>query len=101
MLRWHIMVCCLSLAIVGLMGCTLKTSPGDHVRTAPALAQASAFLTAVDVDVLDDHTLITLQADTPLRYSVQRDETLSRLIIDLPGHHIAPGVRSLEVFRGG
>ena len=60
MLRWHVMACCLSLAIVGLMGCTLKTSPGDQVRTMPALAQASAFLTAVDVDVLDDHTLITL-----------------------------------------
>ena len=101
MLRWHVMACCLSLAIVGLMGCTLKTSPGDQVRTAPALAQAPAFLTAVDVDVLDDHTLITLQADAPLRYSVRRDEAPSRLIVDLPGHDIAPGVRSLEVFRGG
>jgi type IV pilus assembly protein PilQ len=101
MLRWHVMAVCLSLAIVGLMGCTLKTSPGDHARAAPAIAQASPFLTAVDVDVLDDHTLITLQADAPLRYSVRRDETPSRLIIDLPGHDIAPGVRPLEVFRGG
>jgi type IV pilus assembly protein PilQ len=101
MLRWHVMACCLSLAIVGLMGCALKTSPGDQVRTAPALAQAPAFLTAVDVDVLDDHTLITLQADAPLRYAVRRDEAPSRLIVDLPGHDIAPGVRSLEVFRGG
>ncbi len=32
---------------------------------------------------------------------MRHDEPLSRLIIDLPGHHIAPGVRSLEVFRGG
>jgi type IV pilus secretin PilQ/predicted competence protein len=101
MRRWHVMLVCLSLAIVGLMGCTLKTTPGEHVRTTPAFTQASTFLTAVDVDVLDDHTLITLQADAPLRYAVRRDETPSRLIIDLPGHDIAPGVRPLEVFRGG
>jgi hypothetical protein len=99
--RWHVMACCLSLAIVGLMGCALQTSPGDHIGTAPSLTQSSASLIAVDADVLDDHTLITLQADAPLRYSMRRDETLSRLIVDLPGHRIAPGVRALEVFRGG
>ena len=101
MLRRHVMAFCLSLALVGLMGCALKTSPGDQVGTAPPVTQSAASLIAVDVDVLDDHTLITLQGDAPLRYSMRRDETLSRLIIDLPGHRIAPGVRALEVFRGG
>jgi type IV pilus assembly protein PilQ len=95
------MAFCLSLALVGLMGCALKTSPGDQLRTAPPVTQSAASLIAVDVDVLDDHTVITLQADAPLRYSMRRDETLSHLIIDLPGHRIAPGVRTLEVFRGG
>jgi type IV pilus assembly protein PilQ len=101
MQRWHVMAFCLILAIVGPMGCALNPSPEDQARTSQAIAQASAFITAVDVDVLDDHTLITLQSDTPLRYSVRRDETPPRLIIDLPGHRIAPGVRPLEVFRGG
>jgi type IV pilus secretin PilQ/predicted competence protein len=101
MQRWHVMAFCLILAIVGPMGCALNTSPGDQARTPQTFTAASAFLTAVDVDVLDDHTLITLQSDAPLRYSVRHDETPSRLIIDLPAHKIAPGVRPLEVFRGG
>ena len=37
----------------------------------------------------------------PLRYAVRHDETPPRLVIDLPAHRIAPGVRPLEVFRGG
>lgn len=98
---WHVMAFCLILTIVGCMGCAVKTAPGDGARTPQALAKASAFLTAVDVDVLEDNTLITLQSDTPLRYAVRREETPPRLIIDLPGHQIAPGVRALEVFRGG
>jgi type IV pilus assembly protein PilQ len=101
MQRWHVMAFCLILATVGLMGCTLKTSPGDQARTSQAFTHASAFLTAVDIDVLEDHTLITLQSDTPLRYSLRREETPPRLIVDLPAHQIAPGVRPLEVFRGG
>jgi type IV pilus secretin PilQ/predicted competence protein len=101
MQRWHVMAFCLSLAIVGLKGCALNTSPGDQARTPQAVTQAPAFLTAVDVDVLEDHTLVTLQSDAPLRYSVRRDETPSRLVIDLPMHRIAPGVRALDVFRGG
>src|SRR5919106_5982338 len=101
MQRWHVPAFCLSLAILGPMGCALNTSPGEQARTSQTFTQVSAFLTAVDVDVLDDHTLITLQSDAPLRYSVRRDEAPSRLIVDLPGHDIAPGVRSLEVFRGG
>jgi type IV pilus assembly protein PilQ len=101
MQRWYVMAFCLILAIVGPIGCALNTSPGDQARTPQAFTQTTAFLTAVDVDVLDDHTLITLQSDAPLRYSVRRDETPSRLVIDLPAHKIAPGVRPLEVFRGG
>ncbi len=101
MQRWHVTAFCLSLAIVGPMGCALNTSPGEQARTSQTFTQVSAFLTAVDVDVLDDHVLITLQADTPLRYTVRHDETPSRLVVDLPAHRIAPGVRSLEVFRGG
>ncbi len=45
--------------------------------------------------------LITLQSDVPLRYVVRHDETPSRLVVDLPAHRIAPGVRPLEVFQGG
>src|SRR5262245_12106064 len=101
MQRWHVMAFCLILASEGPMGCALHHSPGDQARTPQASAQASAFLTAVDVDVLDDHTLIILHSDAPLRYSMRRDETPSRLVIDLPMHNIAPGVRPLEVFRGG
>jgi type IV pilus secretin PilQ/predicted competence protein len=101
MQRWHVTAFCLSLAIVGPMGCALNTSPGEQARTSQTFTQVSAFLTAVDVDVLDDHVLITLQADTPLRFAVRHDETSSRLVVDLPAHRIAPGVRSLEVFRGG
>src|ERR671925_1149602 len=101
MQRWHVTVFCLSLAIVGPMGCALNTSPGDQARTPQAFTQASAFLTAVDVDVLDDHTLITLQSDAPLRYVVRHDDTPPRLVVDLPAHRIAPGVRPLDVFRGG
>jgi type IV pilus assembly protein PilQ len=101
MQRWHVMAFCLILAFVGSMGCAMNTAPGDGARTPQAFAKASAFLTAVDVDVLEDNTLITLQSDAPLRYAVRRDETPPRLIIDLPAHNIAPGVRALEVFRGG
>jgi type IV pilus assembly protein PilQ len=101
MQRWHVMAFYLVLAIVGHMGCAVNTPPGDQARTPQASAQTSSFLTAVDVDVLDDHTLITLQSDAPLRYSMRRDETPSRLVIDLPVHNIAPGVRPLDVFRGG
>ena len=101
MRRWHVTVFCLSLAIVGLMGCALNTSPGEQARSAQTFPQSSAFLTAVDVDVLDDHVLITLQSDVPLRYVVRHDETPSRLVVDLPAHRIAPGVRPLEVFQGG
>jgi type IV pilus secretin PilQ/predicted competence protein len=101
MQRWHVMAVCLILAIVGPMGCAVNPAPGDGARTPQTLATASAFLTAVDVDVLEDNTLITLQSDAPLRYVVRRDETPPRLIVDLPAHKIAPGVRTLEVFRGG
>jgi type IV pilus secretin PilQ/predicted competence protein len=101
MQRWHVMAFGLVLAIVGPMGCAVKSSPADSAHTPQAFAQASAFLTAVDIDVLEDHTLITLQSDAPLRYTVRRDDAPPRLIVDLPGHKIAPGVRVLEVFRGG
>jgi hypothetical protein len=101
MQRWHVMAFGLILATVGPMGCAVKSSPADGAQTPQAFAQASAFLTAVDVDVLEDHTLITLQSDAPLRYTVRRDDAPPRLIVDLPGHKIAPGVRVLEVFRGG
>jgi type IV pilus secretin PilQ/predicted competence protein len=101
MQRWHVTAFCLSLAIVGPMGCALNTSPGEQARTSQTFTQVSAFLTAVDVDVLDDRTLITLQSDAPLRYAVHHDQTPPRLVIDLPAHRIAPGVRPLEVFRGG
>jgi hypothetical protein len=101
MQRWHVTAFCLSLAVVGPMGCALNTSPGEQAKTSQTFTQASAFLTAVDVDVLDDHVLITLQSDVPLRYAVRHDETPSRLVVDLPAHRIAPGVRPLEVFRGG
>jgi type IV pilus secretin PilQ/predicted competence protein len=101
MQRWHVMAFGLVLAIVGPMGCAVKSSPADGAHAPQAFAQGSAFLTAVDVDVLEDHTLITLQSDAPLRYTVRRDDTPPRLIVDLPGFKIAPGVRALEVFRGG
>ena len=101
MQRWHVTVFCLSLAIVGLMGCALNTPPGGQARSAQTFPQVSAFLTAVDVDVLDDHVLITLQSDVPLRYVVRHDETPSRLVVVLPAHRIAPGVRPLEVYQGG
>jgi type IV pilus secretin PilQ/predicted competence protein len=101
MQRWHVTVFCLSLAIVGPMGCALNSSPTEQTSTAQAVTRPVAFLTAVDVDVLDDHTLVTLQSDAPLQYSVRRDEVPPRLVVDLPAHRIAPGVRPLEVFRGG
>ena len=101
MRRWHVTAFCLSLAIVGPMGCALNTSPGHQTRASQSFTQAAAFLTAVDVDVFDDHTLITLQSDAPLRYTVRYEEAPARLIVDLPAHRIAPGVRPLEVFRGG
>ena len=101
MQRWHVMAFGLILAIIGPMGCAVKSSPADGAQTPQAFTQASAFLTAVDVDVLEDHTLITLQSDAPLRYTVRRDDAPPRLVVDLPGHKIAPGVRVLEVFRGG
>jgi type IV pilus secretin PilQ/predicted competence protein len=101
MQRWHVMAFCLILAMAGPLGCALNTSPGDQARAPQAFTLTAAFLTAVDVDVLDDHTLITLQSDAPLHYSVRRDEMPPRLVIDLPALKIAPGVRPLEVFRGG
>jgi type IV pilus secretin PilQ/predicted competence protein len=101
MQRWHVMAFCLILALAGPLGCALNTSPGDQARAPQAFTSTAAFLTAVDVDVLEDHTLITLQSDAPLRYSVRRDEMPPRLVIDLPALEIAPGVRPLEVFRGG
>jgi type IV pilus secretin PilQ/predicted competence protein len=101
MQRWHVMAFCLILTMAGPLGCALNTSPGDQARAPQAFTSMAAFLTAVDVDVLDDHTLITLQSDAPLRYSVRRDEMPPRLVIDLPALKIAPGVRPLEVFRGG
>jgi type IV pilus secretin PilQ/predicted competence protein len=101
MRRWHAMACCLIFAIVVPMGCAVKTSPGNEAQMPQGFAKASPLLTAVDVDVLEDQTLITLQSDAPLRYTIRRDEAPPRLIIDLPGHRIAPGVRTLEVFRGG
>jgi len=101
MQRWHAVAFCLSLAIVGPMGCALNSPPEKQTSTAQAFTRPAAFLTAVDVDVFDDHTLITLQSDAPLHYSVRRDEAPPRLVVDLPAHRIAPGVRPLEVFRGG
>ena len=102
MRRWHVTASSASsLAIVGPMGCALNTSPGEQARTSQTFTQVSAFLTAVDVDVLDDHVLITLQSDVPLRYAVRHDETSPRPVVDLPAHRIAPGVRPLEVFQGG
>src|SRR5262245_44405691 len=101
MQRRYVIALCLIFVTVGPIGCALNTSPGDQARTPQAFTQPSAFVTAVDVDILDDHTLITLQADTPLRYTLQRDETPSRLFIALPAHKIAPGVRPLEIFQGG
>ena len=52
MQRWHVMAFGLILATVGPMGCAVKSSPADGAQTPQAFAQASAFLTAVDVDVL-------------------------------------------------
>jgi type IV pilus assembly protein PilQ len=101
MQRWRITTLCLSLAIVGPMGCTLNTSPGSQTTASQPFTPPSAFLTAVDVDLFDDHTIITLHSDTSLRYVVRYEETPPRLIIELPAHRIAPGVRSLEVFQGG
>jgi type IV pilus assembly protein PilQ len=101
MRRWHVTVLCLSLAIIGPIGCALNPTPGEQTRSAQTSAQVSAFLTAVDVDVLDGHVRITLQCDAPLRYAVRHDERPSRLVVDLPTHRIAPGVRPLDVFQGG
>src|SRR5262245_10058182 len=101
MQRWHVMAFGLILAAVGPIGCAVNTSPGDQVQALHSLTQASAFLTAVDVDVLDDHTLVVLQSESPLHYTLRREEAPSRLVIDLPMHKIAPGVRPLQVFRGG
>ena len=58
----------------------------------------SAFLTAVDADVLEDHTLVTLQSDAALRCAVSREEEPPRLIIDLPDHTIAPGYGRWKFF---
>ncbi|HXH08285.1 MAG TPA: type IV pilus secretin PilQ [Alphaproteobacteria bacterium] len=51
--------------------------------------------------MFEDHTLVTIQADEPIRYAVRREESPPRLIVDLPGLAVAPGVRSLEINRGG
>jgi hypothetical protein len=99
--RWQLTVFGLASVAVVLAGCSVKSSPGGEAGTSHPPGLAAAFLTAVDVDVLEDHTLVTLQSDSPLRYVVRRDDSPARLIIDLPAHRIAPGVRALEVFRGG
>jgi type IV pilus secretin PilQ/predicted competence protein len=101
MQRWHVWAFCLVLVNIGTTGCALRTPPGSQVATPQPSLPTSAFLTAVDVDVLADHTLVTIQADEPLRYAVRREESPPRLIIELPGMAIAPGVRTLEVYRGG
>lgn len=101
MQRWHVLAFCLALVTIGTTGCTLKTAPGSDVATPQPSVPSSAFLTAVDVDVFEDHTLVTMQADEPIRYAVRREESPPRLIVDLPGLAVAPGVRSLEINRGG
>jgi type IV pilus assembly protein PilQ len=101
MQRWHVLAFCLVLVNIGTTGCTLRTPPGNNVATPKSFIPTTAFLTAVDVDVLEDHTLITVQTDEPLRYAVRREESPPRLIIDLPGIAVAPGVRALAVHRGG
>jgi type IV pilus assembly protein PilQ len=101
MQRWHVLALCLALVDIGTTGCTLSTAPGRNVATPPPFIPSAALLTAVDVDVLADRTLITIQADAAIRYAVRREENPPRLIIDLPGLAIAPGVRALEVYRGG
>src|SRR5919197_2357849 len=98
---WPVVALCLALVTVGTSGCASQTSSSPNPSTLQASAKASARLTAIDVDVLHDHTLVTLQSDTALRDTVRRVENPPRLIIDLPGHAVAPGVRPLEVYRGG
>jgi type IV pilus assembly protein PilQ len=98
---WPVVALCLALVTVGTSGCALQTSSSPNPSILQASEKASAWLTAIDVDVLHDHTLVTLQSDTALRYTVRRVDNPPRLIIDLPGHAVAPGVRPLEVYRGG
>src|SRR5919197_3299452 len=98
---WPVVALCLALVTVGTSGCASQTSSSPNPSTLQASEKASAWLTAIDVDVLHNHTLITLQSDTALRYTVRRLDNPPRLIVDLPGHAIAPGVRPLEVYRGG
>jgi type IV pilus secretin PilQ/predicted competence protein len=98
--RWYLMALCLALLDLSISGCIARQSPRENTSRTLA-TPAPAFLTAVDVDVLQDHTLITLQSDAALRYAVGREDEPPRLIIDLPDHAIAPGVRALEIFRGG
>lgn len=101
MQRWHVLAFCLALVTIGTTGCTLRTAPGSDVATPQPSVPSPAFLTAVDVDVFEDHTLVTIQADEPIRYAVRREESPPRLIVELPGLAVAPGVRSLEINRGG
>ncbi len=101
MQRWPVMALCLALVTVGTTGCALTTSSSPNPSTSQVSDKALAWLTAIDVDVLQDHTLVTLQSESALLPTVRRDDTPPRLIIDLPGHAVAPGVRPLEVYRGG
>ncbi len=101
MQRWPVMALCLALVTIGTTGCALKTSSSPNPSTSQVPERASAWLTAIDVDVFHDHTLVTLQSDNALSPTVRRDDNPPRLIIDLPGHAVAPGVRALEVYRGG
>jgi len=99
--RYYLMAFCLALVNVVMIGCA-PTMPPGHTTLTPLLdPPSSGVITAIDVDVLDDHTLVTLQANTPLHYAVKRDHTPPRLIIDLPGHVFAPEVKPVEVYRGG
>ncbi len=101
MRRSHVMAFCLALANIVIWGCAPQTSPGRNAGTPLAPTIPAGVLTAVDVDVFDDRTLVTLQSNAALRYSIRRDDAPPRLIVELPGQLVAPGVRPLEVYRGG
>jgi type IV pilus assembly protein PilQ len=95
------MTLCLTLVTVGLTACSLPTAPRHQSATTPPALPLGPALTAVDVDVLADHTRVTLHADEALRYAVRREDSPARLTIELPGIAVAPGVRALEIHRGG
>ncbi len=101
MRRWHVVAFCLATVNVILLGCASTRSPGPSHGAPLTPVQPAGVLSAVDADVFNDHTLITIQSNTGIRYTVAREETPPRLLIDLPGHAIAPGVRPLDVNRGG